>query len=133
MASVWALAFFGISLDAKYGGENKIVARIGLVIYLVQGWFVLCISSWLFPLISGYSLNMLGLGGLAYTGGVYFYIKGETEVRYHVLWHMFVFLGAVLHYFSVKELLFGEKGIHQTCGLGSINELHLAGQQVPRL
>ena len=115
MIAVWLLAFCGICLDVMCDATNATAKRIGLLIYLIQGWFVLLISPWLFPLISGYSLRMLGLGGLAYTGGVYFYILGESKVKYHVLWHLFVFLGAVLHYFSVQDLLFGEKGVHSVC------------------
>jgi hemolysin III len=115
MISVWLLTLFGIYLDVNYDETNVIAKRIGLLIYLVEGWFVLLISSWLFPLLSSYTILMLGLGGVAYTGGVYFYIKGETQVRYHVLWHMFVLLGALLHYFSVKEMLFGEHGVHTKC------------------
>jgi hemolysin III len=116
MVAVWSLAAIGIGLDVMFEADNKLAKRAGLVIYLVQGWFVLFVSPWLFPLMTDYSLKLLGLGGLAYTGGVYFYILGEVQVSYHVIWHMFVFLGALLHYFSVQDTLFGsEGGIHPVC------------------
>ena len=119
MAAIWFLAAVGISLDVMYGGTNSVAKTLGLILYLVQGWYVAFISPWMFPLLTSYSLNLLGLGGLAYTGGVYFFIKGETQVRYHILWHLFVFLGALCHYFSIEDALFGEFGLHNKsqCGL----------------
>ena len=97
-------------------GINSAMARtLGLIIYLVQGWFVIFFRPWLFPLLTDYSINLMGLGGLAYTGGVYFFKRGEVEAKYHVVWHMFVILGALIFYFSIQDMLFGVDGVHNVC------------------
>ena len=43
---------------------------------------------------------LLVLGGVAYTAGILFYRK--KSIRYfHTVWHVFVFVGALLHYFCI--------------------------------
>ncbi|MEG2708478.1 MAG: hemolysin III family protein, partial [Vagococcus sp.] len=43
---------------------------------------------------------LLFLGGLSYTIGAYFYSK--THIKFmHVVWHLFVMLGALFIFFSV--------------------------------
>jgi len=45
-------------------------------------------------------LVLLLLGGLAYTSGVVFYLW--ESMRYnHAVWHGFVLLGSILHFFAV--------------------------------
>ena len=40
-------------------------------------------------------------GGAAYTIGVLFYYFDERLPYGHLVWHLFVFAGAALHYFAV--------------------------------
>eukprot|EP00505_MAST-04D_sp_SCG-Rhode-Island_P001036 Stramenopile-MAST_4_protein_1036 len=116
VAGVWSLALVGISLDLVFDPTNRTVRSLSLVIYVVQGWFVAFVSPWLFPLLSSKTLHFLAAGGITYTSGVYFYVRGTTSPKYHVVWHIFVFVGAVLHFYSIMELLFGaEGGVHPNC------------------
>jgi hemolysin III len=112
---VWSLALVGISLDLCFDPKNKTIRLLSLVIYVVQGWSVAFIAPWLFPLVSSATLNYLAGGGLAYTSGVYFYVRGCTNQKYHIVWHVYVFVGAVLHFYSIMELLFGTEGLYQNC------------------
>ena len=98
---VWSLALVGISLDLCFDPKNKTIRLLSLVIYVVQGWSVAFIAPWLFPLVSSATLNYLAGGGLAYTSGVYFYVRGCTNQKYHIVWHVYVFVGAVLHFYSI--------------------------------
>lgn len=41
------------------------------------------------------------LGGAAYIFGIPFFILGELNPSYHVIWHLFVALGAAFHWFLV--------------------------------
>ena len=45
-------------------------------------------------------LWLLVAGGLAYTGGVIFYLL-ERMRYHHAIWHLFVMAGTTLHYFVV--------------------------------
>lgn len=49
---------------------------------------------------------LLGLGGIAYTIGVFFFIAGLKTPVSHVVWHLFVLVGSVFHFFSVREAIF---------------------------
>ena len=53
-----------------------------------------------FNVISGY-----GLGALAYVVGVVFFIKGETVPIYHTVWHLFVVLAAIIHWFCTYHYM----------------------------
>jgi hypothetical protein len=38
-------------------------------------------------------------GGVAYVAGIPFFLQGEVDPKYHVIWHLFVVAGAALHWF----------------------------------
>ena len=120
---IWVLALLGIGLDV-FGDSNSVVLkRLSLALYVVMGWLVMFISPWLFPLLTSKSLRLLAAGGVAYSGGVYFFIKGEEVASMHVIWHVCVLLGSTLHFFSVYDILFGPEGMHtcaSVCAGGSV-------------
>ena len=114
--SVWVLALVGISLDFMFDANSNYVRILSLTIYVVQGWFVAIISPWLFPILSAKTLNYLAAGGIAYTSGIYFYIRGNRNPKYHIIWHIFVLAGASLHFISITDLLFGpDLGVYSNC------------------
>jgi hemolysin III len=41
------------------------------------------------------------LGGAAYLIGIPFFLLGEVNPSFHVIWHLFVALGACLHWFNI--------------------------------
>jgi len=43
-------------------------------------------------------------GGLSYTIGVYFYIKGLKNY-YHTIWHFWVLMGTIFHYVAIFKSL----------------------------
>ena len=47
------------------------------------------------------ALFLLLLGGFFYIIGIVFFILGEYKPIYHVIWHLFVVCGAVVHWFDV--------------------------------
>ena len=51
--------------------------------------------------LSGIALNLLLLGGAAYVVGIVFFVMGEYKPIYHTIWHLFVVLGASLHWFDI--------------------------------
>lgn len=94
---IWALAVSGSALQFTSLRERNAL-KIGL--YLVMGWLGLLTFA---PLSARLGLGgtvLLLAGGAAYTLGVPFHLW--KKLRYHnVLWHAFVLLGSVLHFFAV--------------------------------
>jgi hemolysin III len=96
----WALAAAGISL---YAAGIKFIRKIELAIYIVMGWSIVAGAARLFSSASPGALAFLAAGGLAYTLGTIWYSRRRRLS--HVVWHVFVLAGAVLHWFSVWLLL----------------------------
>ncbi|MGI6154548.1 MAG: PAQR family membrane homeostasis protein TrhA [Enterococcus lemanii] len=97
---IWLLAVSGIVYKSLTLHKKETVSRVSTFIYIVMGW--LCLTAF-YPLVHALGLwgtVLLAGGGVAYTVGALFY--GLKNVRFmHVVWHLFVMLGAGLMYFSV--------------------------------
>ena len=95
--TIWGCAILGIVIEAVWRGR---VRRPQLVLYLVMGWAaVVAIRPLMGSLPSG-GLALIFAGGLAYTGGVVFYLW--RGFRYHhAVWHVFVLAGSALHVLAV--------------------------------
>jgi hemolysin III len=94
----WGLAALGITL---YACGCSFVKKAELAIFILMGW---AIVAGFVPAVKSLPLNSLILlfaGGAAYTTGAFFYVRGKKIPGAHVVWHLFVIAGAVLHYWSV--------------------------------
>jgi hemolysin III len=96
----WGLAAAGISL---YAAGVKFIKKVELGIYLLMGWSIVGGMPRLLEKASPASLGFMAAGGLAYTLGTIWYSRRRRLS--HVIWHVFVLAGAVLHWFSVWFLL----------------------------
>ena len=94
---VWSMALFGIIAKVFFFNKFK---KISLVVYLVQGWLIVFAIKPLIHSMNTTGLVFIALGGLFYSGGVYFYRRKDKEF-YHGIWHIFVLLGTVMHFFAV--------------------------------
>ena len=94
---VWSLAAIGVTFKLFHTGRFEVLS---LIIYVAMGWCgVIAVKPLLAAMEPG-GLWLLLAGGLAYTGGVAFYLM--ERLRYHhAIWHLFVLAGSVLHYFAV--------------------------------
>jgi hemolysin III len=94
---VWALAITGVVLKSVRGFRHP---RVSTGVYLLMGWLVVVAIK---PMMA--SLPLAGqlwllAGGLAYTGGIVFYILDHK--RYvHAVWHLFVLGGSSCHFVAV--------------------------------
>lgn len=94
---VWGLAVFGSVLKAVFLPRFD---KLGTALYVVMGWLIVLVSRPLLESVSTSGLIWLFAGGLAYSGGVYFYLK--KEIRYgHLIWHLFVIAGSLCHVLAV--------------------------------
>ncbi len=100
---VWGFAFVGTVLKLFFTGKFE---KISLLLYLLMGWLIAFDLVAVVENFSRLELSMLGLGGLFYTVGIYFYVKSSIAFN-HVIWHIFVMLGSFSHflmiYFSIAR------------------------------
>ncbi len=113
----WFLAAVGIVfclVDARYPVPFKV--PIELTLYLSMGWCMAFVWSDVSPFFSQGALDLLGAGGLAYTGGVVFFIMEKTHHPIgHAIWHVAVLVGAMCHYFAVLLYVVGVENEVAVC------------------
>ncbi|MCL2289922.1 MAG: hemolysin III family protein [Bacteroidetes bacterium] len=94
---VWSIALLGITAKIFFLNKFK---KLSLAVYLVMGWIIVFAIKPLIVAISITGLIFIALGGIFYSGGVYFYVRKDKEF-YHSIWHIFVLLGTIMHFFAV--------------------------------
>ncbi|MDD3804007.1 MAG: hemolysin III family protein [bacterium] len=94
---IWGLAILGILFKVFFVHRFNFVST---VIYLLMGWFIIIAAKPLFSAIPFAASVFLVAGGLCYTLGAVFYIF-DRKFFFHIIWHLFVLAGSILHFFSV--------------------------------
>jgi hemolysin III len=94
---VWGIAVLGIVLEL---GTTRGKQKLSLALYLGMGWIVVIAIKPMLDNVETGGMLLLLLGGLSYTLGVVFYVR-HTMAYHHAIWHLFVMLGSLLHFFSV--------------------------------
>ena len=74
--------------------------KASLLLYLFLGWLIIFDIQTLFNLIDANAKNLVILGGVFYTVGVFFYLSDSIKNN-HAIWHVFVLLGSISHYFLI--------------------------------
>lgn len=97
---VWGLAVIGLLLDILVA---KRIEWLQLSIYLLMGWICLFNYSDLQAAIPAAGVLWLTVGGIAYTGGIVFYVLDSLNKLKHAhgIWHLFVLSGSISHFISI--------------------------------
>ena len=97
---VWAAAIVGITLNAVSLSKFKIFS---MITYIAAGWVIVIAMKPLIDSIAFTGVLYLLLGGLAYTlGAVLYMVSKKKNLKYgHSVFHIFVLLGSLLHFFSI--------------------------------
>ncbi|TVQ95461.1 MAG: hypothetical protein EA398_17745 [Deltaproteobacteria bacterium] len=98
---VWGLAVLGIAMKLFFTGRFRLLST---GVYLGMGWLGLAIIGPLHGAAPPGVLFWLIAGGLAYTGGVVFYLWQRLPFN-HGIWHGFVMAGSAAHYVAVVGLI----------------------------
>ena len=72
-------------------------SKPSVVLYVIMGWSVLIGAKSVISAVDAAGIALLVGGGAAYTAGIIFY-KARRKYM-HLVWHIFVLAGTVLHYF----------------------------------
>lgn len=116
-AFVWSLAIIGIICRLWLGRKSGYVS---VAVYLLMGWSVVPAFDTLVQNITPTGLWLMVAGGIAYTGGVVFYLWRKLPYH-HAIWHVFVLAGSVLHFFAVLFGVLPDAGARllELCGVGA--------------
>lgn len=101
LAILWVAVLVGSLFKLFFTGRFKILS---VVIYLTMGWLAVFFIKDIMEKISFETLAWIGIGGMAYTLGVYFYIQSNKPF-YHTIWHVFVLAGTFAHFVAVYQLV----------------------------
>lgn len=96
---IWALAIFGIIFKIFFAHKFKILSTL---IYVFMGWAVIAVWAPLVEVLPALSFSWLLWGGIAYTGGVVFYLWDRLKFH-HAIWHLFVLAGSLCHFIAVWQ------------------------------
>lgn len=97
----WGLAAAGILYRSiQKANIDGNVSIFYVIIYIIMGWLIIFDIKHLFAVIGlGGFIFLIG-GGLFYTIGVIFFRMHKVKYH-HLVWHIFVILGTVMHFFAV--------------------------------
>ncbi|MFT4670439.1 MAG: hemolysin III [Ulvibacter sp.] len=71
-----------------------------MILYLLMGWLIVFDIQALLQKVDLTGILLLAGGGIAYTVGIIFYVLDRIKYS-HVIWHLFVLAGSILHYLFV--------------------------------
>ena len=95
---IWGVAALGIALN---GVDLKRYKTFSMICYLAMGWLIIFTARLLPKLLGRGGVTFLVLGGVAYTLGAALYALGRKYRYVHSVFHIFVVIGSVLHFFCI--------------------------------
>ncbi len=95
---VWAAGIIGIVLNSI---DIKAYRKFSAICYLLMGWCVIFAWKPTVQALHPNAITFLLLGGVSYTVGalVYYFFKKKRYA--HSIFHLFVLIGSILHFFTV--------------------------------
>lgn len=94
---IWGLAIFGFVYKLSALRKYK---KISLFLYILMGWVIVIAAKPMWESLSAEALLFIGIGGLLYTLGTYFYANDKIPYN-HAIWHLFVLGGSAFHFFAI--------------------------------
>ena len=93
----WTFALIGIILKLFFTGRFD---KLSTALYLLMGWQIMFVINPLMERFTTEGLQLLFAGGVFYTIGAVLYSIKKLPYN-HAIFHVFVVLGSVCHFFSV--------------------------------
>lgn len=97
---VWGASALGITLNAI---DLKKYKKFSMICYLLIGWCAIFTLKTLIQAITPIGFLFILLGGISYSIGAVLYSVGHKKgLKYmHSVFHIFVVIGTVLHFFAI--------------------------------
>ena len=93
----WALCALATTLTAI---DLKQYRVFSMTCYIGMGWAIIPLAGILLQLMGGIGFGLLLAGGISYTIGAVLFGLGKKIRWMHSIFHLFVVLGSMLHFFS---------------------------------
>lgn len=97
-----SIVFVGTVIGVVFTAiDFKKYAAVSMTGYFSIGWAALIALK---PLYLQFGLEMilwLVLGGVAYTLGIIFYALGRKKEYFHMIFHLFILAGSILHFIAI--------------------------------
>lgn len=94
---IWTIAITGVTLKIFFIKRFFILSTI---FYIVMGWLIVLVWNPLIAVMPRNGVILLVLGGVVYTIGALFFMWRSLPYH-HVIWHLFVIVGSLFHFFAV--------------------------------
>jgi len=101
LSIVWGLAIFGTVFKVFF---VKKFLHLSTILYIAIGWLIVFAWKPLVTSVPTYGMVFLVIGGVIYSIGAVFYVWRGFKYH-HAIWHLFVLIGTVMHFFAVMSLL----------------------------
>lgn len=106
LITIWSVAFVGIIQAVFFGNVHKLVSA---AIYITAGYLILPYFNELNHFMGPTNSWILLAGGIVYSVGALFYglkrpVLNPRIFSYHEVFHIFVNIGAILHFIVVDSL-----------------------------
>lgn len=101
LSIVWGLAIFGTIFKVFF---VKKFLHLSTILYIAIGWLIVFAWKPLVTSVPTYGIVFLVIGGVIYSIGAVFYVWRGFKYH-HAIWHLFVLIGTVMHFFAVMSLL----------------------------
>lgn len=95
---IWGLAILGITLNAI---DLKSFKVLSMILYIGMGWCIVFTGKLIYQLLGPIGFSLLLAGGISYTIGAVLYGFGKKVRYFHSVFHIFVVLGSILHFFCI--------------------------------
>ena len=92
------MAILGIVLNSIDLKQFKVFS---MICYLAMGWCIIVKASILPQLLTNFGFGLLLAGGIVYSIGAILYGLGKKKKYIHSVFHIFIFLGSLLHFFCI--------------------------------
>lgn len=96
LGEIWTAAVIGFALKTMYRMKS-------IIPYVVLGWCPCLCHPWVLASAPYEVTALIVLGGLAYSAGIYFFLK-DHKFGFHALWHLFVLAGSALHFAAIYTI-----------------------------
>lgn len=106
MRSTWGWVLFGVLWGAAVAGiVFKLFCigrfdKISTLFYVAMGWAIVVAIKPAVELVPVGGMVLMLIGGLAYMGGVIFYLWDRLPYN-HAIWHLFVLAGSATHFAAI--------------------------------
>ena len=97
----WTMVIAGILMKTL---SKKRIPKASVAIYLIMGWTVVIFLPLFLKQASTQLFSLLLAGGIFYSLGVIFYANKNIKY-FHLIWHLFVNLGAAAHFVGIVFFL----------------------------